>query len=143
MLWFFPLVIFFMANCSLNKTDRLPAGHFSSVTVETSGDIYSEEGGANSQVDFFGNCLPGQSIIYIQIEGKMKAANCRKGHYTISVNLPKSFFKTSGKKGGRYPASAKQLTKKISVFHRGGKGSKVTSYLSIDPLKKEAVLTNK
>lgn len=132
------LFLFVLPHCA--QKSRVPAGQFS-LTVETSGEVYSEEGGGNSQIDLFGNCLPGQSIVYIEIEGKMMAANCRRGRYILSVNLPKSFLKTA--KGlGRSPSST-VLGKRVSVFHRGKKDSKITSYLEIYPFKKEAVFVEK
>lgn len=140
MLRFFVFVVFLLfvvIGCGLNKVNRVPAG-FSTVTVETSGEIYSEEGGVNSQIDLFGNCLPGQMVVYIEVDGKITAASCRRGHYTLSLNLPRSFFKRTGKR--RNPSSEKQVTKQISVFHRGHRDSGVISYLSVDPLKKRAVI---
>ena len=128
--------LFFLSHCTHNQS-RVPAGQFS-LTVETSGDVYSEEGGENSQIDLFGNCLPGQAVVYIEVGRKMMAANCRKGRYILSVNLPKSFLKRS-KRARRSPSSLGKLTR-ISVFHRGKKDSRVTSYLTIDPVKKEASL---
>ena len=128
-----------VVGCSFNRANRVPAG-FSSVTVETSGDVYSEEGGANSQIDLFGNCLPGHSVIYIEVDGKITAANCRRGHYTLSLNLPRSFFRGARKGRRRGPSSKEQVTKRISVFHRGQRNSKVTSYLSVDPSRKQAII---
>lgn len=139
MVRYFILFLFFLPHCSHKA--RVPAGEFS-LTVETSGEVYSEEGGGNSQIDLFGNCLPRQSVIYIEIEGKMMAANCRRGRYILSVNLPKSFLKKSKRLLKRTPSSV-GLTKRVSVFHRGRKGSKITSYLAIDPVRKEAVFIKK
>lgn len=138
MIRYFIVFLFLLPHCS--HKSRVPTGQFS-LTVETSGEVYSEEGGGNSQIDLFGNCLPRQSIVYIEMEGKMMAANCRKGRYILSVNLPKSFLKKS-KRLGRSPSST-NLAKRISVFHRDKKGSKITSYIAIDPVKKEAVFIEK
>lgn len=106
------------------------------VTIETSGDLYYEEGGNNIQMDLFGNCSPGQSVIYIEIDRKKSATSCKNGRYRYSMNLPKTFFNKKYSKKMRYPSS-KYVMKEVSAFHLGHKKLKATSYILIDRKRKE------
>jgi hypothetical protein len=104
------------------------------VTIETSGDLYYEENGSNVQMDLFGNCSPGQTIILIEVDKKKSPTQCKKGRYRYSLNLPQSFFGDSTK--GRAPSS-KYIMKQISAYHDGHENLSATSYILIDRSKKE------
>ena len=105
-------------------------------TIETSGDLYYEEGGDNIQMDLFGNCSPGQRIIYILVDKAKAATPCKKGRYRYSMNLPQSFFSESFRSDSRAPSS-KYFMKEISAYHEGHKKLKATSYILIDRKRKE------
>ncbi len=104
------------------------------VSIETSGDLYFEDGGSNIQMDLFGNCAPGQKVIYVEVDQKKMATDCNKGRYRYSLNLPKTFFENRLK--GRSPSS-KYVTKEVSAYHDGYKKLRATSYILIDKTKKE------
>ncbi len=105
------------------------------VTIETSGDLYHEEGGNNIQMDFFGNCAPGQSIVFVEVDNKKSAAPCKKGRYRYSLNLPPTFF-SKGEPDKRLPSSQYAM-KQIMAYHDGHKKLKATSYILIDRKRKE------
>ena len=134
--FFILFLCFFMLGCNLNKTKKT-GENYKLVTVETSGELYMEEGGDNVQIDLFGSCVPGQSVIYIHFDEKTKGVLCHNGRYRYSMNLSKSFLRVRRVKGNRSPSS-KYVTKKVSVFHQGeGKQPHATSYILIDVKKRE------
>ena len=106
------------------------------VSIETSGDLYYEEGGSNVQMDLFGNCAPGQSVIYIEVDKKKSATSCKQGRYRYSMNLPKTFFNKKYSKKMRNPSS-KYVMKEVSAYHQGHKKLSATSYILIDRKRKE------
>ncbi len=105
------------------------------VSIETSGDLYYEEGGRNVQMDLFGNCAPGQTVIYIEIDRKKSVAKCKKGRYRYSMNLPKTFFQ--GKYGKARGPSNNYVMKAVKAYHDGFKKMNATSYILIDRKRKE------
>ncbi len=105
------------------------------VTIETSGDLYFEEGGKNIQMDLFGNCSPGQTVIYIEIDKKKSVTKCKKGRYRYSMNLPKTFF--DQKYGKMRTPSSKYIMKEVNAYHGEHRKLKATSYILIDRKKRE------
>jgi hypothetical protein len=105
------------------------------VTIETSGDLYYEENGQNIQMDLFGNCAPGQSVIYVEIDMKKSVTQCRKGRYRYSMNLPDTFFQT--KYGRARGPSGNYVMKSVKAYHEGHKKLNATSYILIDRRKRE------
>ncbi len=130
-----PLVV---ASCAHNKETEAERAEVNEkypvVSIETSGDLYFEEGGSNIQMDLFGNCAPGQKVIYVQVDQKKQATNCKKGRYRYSMNLPKSFFDSG--RDGRTPSS-KYVMKEVMAYHHGHKKLKATSYILIDRKRRE------
>ncbi len=108
---------------------------FPVVTIETSGDLYYEEGGGNVQMDLFGNCAPGQSVIYLEVDKKAALSPCKDGRYRFSMNLPATFF--SSKNGKMRSPSSKYVMKEVSAYHKGHKKLSATSYILINRKKKE------
>lgn len=135
---FLALASVLVSCASGEKTHTVPPEvnkKYPAVTIETSGDLYYEEGGTNIQMDLFGNCAPGRNIIYIEIDKKKSATQCKQGRYRFSMNLPKSFFtKMFGKQ--RTPSS-KYVMKEVHAYHGGHKKLEATSYILIDRKKKE------
>lgn len=133
------LPLMLLLGCaSDNSSDQKPtefAKKNPAVTIETSGDLYYEEGGKNIQMDLFGNCAPGQKLIYIEIDKKRAATQCTKGRYRYSMNLPKTFFDENYSQA-RSPSS-KYAMKEISAYHGGHKKLSATSYVLIDRKKRE------
>lgn len=137
---FYLSIVFVLFGCSsTDKVSQRPTEFhkkYPAVTIETSGDLYYEEGsGGNVQMDLFGNCAPGQSLVYVEIDKKKAATKCQQGRYRYSMNLPKSFFKHRSK-SGRTPSS-KYVMKEISAYHSGHQKLKATSYILIDRKRKE------
>ena len=136
----FALVSLSLISCS--STDKVEEQatstpqKFPVVTIETSGDLYFEDGGGNIQMDLFGKCATGKNMIYVEVDGKKAATPCKKGRYRFSMNLPQSFFKGLKKKKGRSPSS-KYVMKEISAYHHKHKKLSATSYILIDRKKKE------
>jgi hypothetical protein len=132
------LLLMFVGCATSEEQAQLPPEvnkKYPAVTIETSGDLYYEEGGNNIQMDLFGNCAPGKSVIYIEVDAKKSVAQCQKGRYRYSLNLPKTFFqKEFGKM--RNPSS-KYVMKEVSAYHSGHKKLNATSYILIDRKKKE------
>ncbi len=105
------------------------------VTIETSGDLYYEENGKNVQMDLFGNCAPGQKVIYVEIDRKKSVTKCQNGRYRYSMNLPKTFFKTTyGKARG---PSNNYVMKAVKAYHADHEKLNATSYILIDRKKRE------
>lgn len=105
------------------------------VTIETSGDLYFEEQGQNVQMDFFGNCAPGQSMIYIEVDKKKSVAPCEKGRYRHSMNLPESFFEQKSSTQ-RSPSSSYSM-KEVSAYHENHSKLSATSFILIDRKRRE------
>ncbi|MCB0379370.1 MAG: hypothetical protein KDD33_12825 [Bdellovibrionales bacterium] len=128
-----------MVGCASHSKDEQTADKAAHnkpvVTIETSGDLYFEEGGSNIQMDFFGSCAPGKDMIYIEVDNKQAATQCKNGRYRYSMNLPKSFFKKI-LKDKRSPSSQYAL-KEIKAYHGNHKKLNATSYILIDRKKKE------
>lgn len=129
-----------LAGCaSEDSVSKKPAEFLKknpAVTIETSGDLYYEDGvGGNVQMDLFGNCAPGQDVIYIEIDEKKSVTKCKNGRYRYSMNLPKTFF--NKKYGKSRTPSSKYLMKEVSAYHSGHKKLRATSYILIDRKKKE------
>lgn len=133
------LVVLGLVGCTSNEDAVVPTvnnSKFPVVTIETSGDLYYEEGGNNIQMDFFGNCSPGQSVIYIEIDKKKAATPCKDNRYRYAMNLPKTFFDTKHAIKTRHP-STNYVVKEISAYHMGHKKLSATSYILIDRKRKE------
>lgn len=130
------LILLAFVGCSSTSEVQEKAPQYSKkhpvVTIETSGDLYYEEGGHNVQMDLFGNCATGRSVIYVEIDKKKSATNCQNGRYRFSMNLPKSFFSKKSRK-----PSSKYVMKQVSAYHDGHKKLSATSYILIDRKKKE------
>lgn len=128
-----------LAGCASENSESRKPDEFNKkhpvVTIETSGDLYYEDGGNNIQMDLFGNCSPGQSVIYIEVDQKKSVTKCQKGRYRYSLNLPKSFFKQNLKK--LRGLSSKYAMKEVSAYHAGHKKLNATSYILIDRKKRE------
>lgn len=136
----FLLIVLAMVGCA-SKDDSAPVppesnSKFPVVTIETSGDLYYEDGGTNVQMDFFGNCSPGQNVIYVEIDKKKAATPCKDGRYRYAMNLPKTFFKLENAVKTRHP-STNYVVKEISAYHLGHKKLSATSYILIDRKRKE------
>ncbi len=135
---FFISIVVLVGCASDDAVDSLPKEinqKYPVVTIETSGDLYYEEGGENVQMDLFGNCAPGRKVIYVEIDRKKSVANCKKGRYRFSMNLPKTFF---GKKYGKVRGpSANYVMKSVKAFHEGHEELNATSYILIDRKRKE------
>ena len=135
---YFALISLLVSCASDDSNDGTPLAvnkKYPVVTIETSGDLYYEEGGNNVQMDLFGNCAPGKNVIYIEIDGKKQATQCNKGRYRFSMNLPKTFF--TKKYGKTRTPSSKYVMKEITAFHGGHKKLGATSYILIDRKRKE------
>ena len=132
-------IAFVFAGCASDNSESKKPTEFTKkfpvVTIETSGDLYYEEGGANIQMDLFGNCSPGQSTISITIDNKKSVTACKNGRYRYSMNLPKTFFKKEF--GKMRTPSSKYVMKEVSAYHGKHKKLKATSYILIDRKKKE------
>ena len=105
------------------------------VSVETSGDLYYEEGGDNIQMDLFGNCAEGYSAITVKVDGRARAAQCKEGRYRYSLNLPEEFFQVSSS-NLRVPNSD-YVMKEVLVYHLDHKDLGATSYILIDRKRRE------
>jgi hypothetical protein len=117
------------------QVDNEKSHKFPTVTIETSGDLYHEEGGGNIQMDLFGNCAPKQTLVYIEVDKKKVAAPCSKGRYRYSLNLPESFFERPNQ-SKRLPSS-QYVMKEINAYHGEHKKLKATSFILIDRKSKE------
>ena len=134
------ILVSVLAGCSSDDSISKRPPEFNKkypvVTIETSGDLYyEEEGGRNIQMDLFGNCAPGKRVIYIEIDAKKSVAQCKKGRYRYSMNLPETFFKK--KYGKMRSPSSKYVMKQVSAYHEGHKKLSATSYILIDRKRKE------
>ncbi len=136
---FLALFAALMSHCSSSPqkeaTDALFVKNNPVVTIETSGDFYHEPNGQNVQMDFFGNCSPGQSLIYIEVDKKKSATQCEGGRYRYSMNLPNSFFEQTTK-NGRTPSSNYAM-KEIYAYHDKHKKLSATSFILIDKKNRE------
>lgn len=135
----FSILACVMVGCASDDSGSQPPEEINKkypvVTIETSGDLYYEEGGQNIQMDLFGNCAPGKKVIYVEIDRKKSVTQCEKGRYRFSMNLPKTFFK-KGYGEVRTPSS-KYVMKEVTAYHSGHKKMSATSYILIDRTKKE------
>ncbi len=134
----FLALVLILASCSSkpekSDSDTLFLKNNPVVTIETSGDFYHEPNGDNIQMDFFGNCSIGQTVIYIEVDKKKSATECEKGRYRYSMNLPKTFFESGS--ANRNPSSQYAM-KEIYAYHDKHKKLSATSYILIDKKNRE------
>ena len=137
-LYILPIFVFLCSCNALNPKEEPVNGgskEHPTVTIETSGDLYYEEGGGpNIQMDLFGSCAHGQSQIVVKVSNMKKIINCEEGRYRYSLNLSPQFF--SENQASRMPSS-KYVMKEVTAFHEGHEKLKATSYILIDRHKKE------